>query len=63
MKKLLNILTIMVVFSATLFASTRGDETVIEASENIRLLGQKIAKDYLFYYKKDGVYLCMHKKD
>jgi hypothetical protein len=51
MKKLLNILTIMVVFSATLFASTRGDVTVIEASENIRLLGQKIAKDYLFYYK------------
>ncbi len=51
MKKLLNILTVMVVFSATAFSSTRGDVTVIEASENIRLLGQKIAKDYLFYYK------------
>ncbi|NEW59972.1 hypothetical protein GSY74_01635 [Sulfurovum sp. bin170] len=51
MKKLLNILAISLVLSTTLSASTRGDVKVIEASENIRLLGQKIAKDYLFYYK------------
>jgi hypothetical protein len=45
-------------------ASTRGDVKIIEASEDIRLLGQKIAKDYLFYYKnskkielKRGIYL------
>jgi len=45
------ILTIMAIFSTLLFASTRGDVKVIEASENIRLFGQRIAKDYLFYYK------------
>ena len=32
-------------------AATRGDVKVIEASENIRYLSQKIVKDYLFYYK------------
>jgi hypothetical protein len=51
MKKLLNILTTMMILSVAILASTRGDVKVIEASENIRLLGQKIAKDYLFYYK------------
>ena len=51
MKKLWNILTIITLFSITICASTRGDVKVIEASEEIRLLGQKIAKDYLFYYK------------
>jgi hypothetical protein len=51
MKKLLNILTTTIFLSSILFASSRGDVKVIEASENIRLLGQKIAKDYLYYYK------------
>ena len=55
MKKLLNILLhilwITMLLSTGLFASTRGDVQIIEASENIRLLGQKIAKDYLYYYK------------
>ena len=32
-------------------AATRGDVKVIEASENVRYLSQKIVKDYLFYYK------------
>jgi len=32
-------------------AATRGDVKVIEASENIRYLSQKIVKDYLFLYK------------
>ncbi len=31
--------------------ATRGDVNVIEASENIRYLSQKIVKDYLYYYK------------
>jgi hypothetical protein len=37
----------------TLFseAATRGDIKVIEASENIRFLSQKIVKEYLFFYK------------
>ena len=40
-------------FGLTLFseAATRGDIKVIEASENIRFLSQKIVKDYLFFYK------------
>ncbi len=32
-------------------AATRGDIKMIEASENIRYLSQKMVKDYLFYYK------------
>ena len=32
-------------------AATRGDVKVIEASENIRYLSQKMVKDYLFLYK------------
>lgn len=32
-------------------ATTRGDIQIIEASENIRYLSQKIAKDYLFVYQ------------
>ncbi len=35
---------------SSLCASTRGDVKVIEASENIRYLGQKIAKEYLLLY-------------
>jgi len=31
--------------------ATRGDIKVIEASENIRYLSQKMVKDYLFFYK------------
>ena len=40
-------------FGLTLFseAASRGDIKVIEASENIRFLSQKIVKDYLFFYK------------
>lgn len=32
-------------------AATRGDVKVIEASENIRYLSQKLVKEYLFFYK------------
>jgi len=31
--------------------ATRGDVKIIEASENIRYLSQKIAKDYFYFYK------------
>ena len=33
------------------FASTRGDVKILEATENIQYLSQKIAVDYLFFYK------------
>jgi len=63
MKKLWNILWITIVLATGASASTRGDVKVIEASENIRLLGQTIAKDYMYYYKnpkklglKDALY-------
>jgi hypothetical protein len=36
--------------ATSLLASTRGDVKVIEASENIRYLGQKISKEYLLLY-------------
>ncbi len=35
-------------------AATRGDIKVIEASENIRYLSQKMVKDYLFFYKNQN---------
>jgi hypothetical protein len=49
MKKILQISLFLIAFSLTSFASTRGDVKVIEATENIRYLSQKIVKDYLFY--------------
>jgi len=51
MKRILYIFLLL--FGLTLFsdAATRGDIKVIEASENIRFLSQKIVKDYLFFYK------------
>ena len=51
MKKIFYIFLLFL--GVTLFseAATRGDIKVIEASENIRFLSQKIVKDYLFFYK------------
>ena len=46
-----NLLTAIILFSTLLSASARGDVKVIEASENIKLFGQRMVKDYLFYYK------------
>lgn len=37
-----------------IISATRGDIKVIEASENIRYLSQKMVKDYLFFYKNPG---------
>jgi hypothetical protein len=51
MKKLCHLLVLL--FAVTLFsnAATRGDVKVIESSEDIRYLSQKIVKEYLFLYK------------
>jgi len=51
MKKIFYIFFLLL--GSTLFseAATRGDVNIIEASENIRYLSQKIVKDYLFFYK------------
>ena len=51
MKKLLNISWIVILLSVYILASTRGDIKIIEASENIRYLGQKISKEYLYFYQ------------
>ena len=46
------------IFSVLLFGSTRGDVKIIEASENIQYLSQKIAVDYLLLYsKQDDTFL------
>ena len=45
--------TVFLLFLMTFMshAATRGDVKVIEASENIRYLSQKLVKEYLFFYK------------
>jgi hypothetical protein len=50
MKKIYQILFILLVTSLSAFASSRSDVMIIEATENIRYLGQKISKDYLYFY-------------
>jgi len=50
MKKKLNIILFLFLLPLALLGSTRGDVKVIEASENIRYLGQKISKEYLLLY-------------
>ncbi len=50
MKSILPIALLLFVLSVFGHAATRGDVKVIEASENIRYLSQKIVKDYLFLY-------------
>jgi len=50
MKQIWYIVIINIMLMNSLFASTRGDVKVIEASENIRYLGQKIAKEYLLLF-------------
>ena len=51
MKRILYIcIAILALFEYTV-ASTRGDVKILEATENIQYLSQKIAIDYLFFYK------------
>jgi hypothetical protein len=49
MKKILQISLVFLALNINAMASTRGDVKVIEATENIRFLSQKIVKDYLYY--------------
>ena len=51
MKKILNILLIGLALTIGSSASNRGDVKIIEATENIRYLGQKISKSYLYLYQ------------
>ncbi len=50
MKNIWHILFTIIVFTMGTFASSRSDVQIIEATENIRYLGQKISKDYLYLY-------------
>jgi len=50
MKRIWNILFMIMVLTHSSFASSRSDVQIIEATENIRYLGQKISKDYLYLY-------------
>jgi len=51
MKQIFHAALLMLAVTVFTQAATRGDVKVIEASENIRYLSQKIVKDYLFFYK------------
>ena len=58
MKRILIILLIILGIFSTSRASTRSDVKIIEASENIRYLSQKIAKEYLYlYYNQNKINL------
>ena len=50
MKKLVSIIAIIIGATLISQASTRSDTKVLEASENIKYLTQKIAKEYIFLY-------------
>ena len=50
MKKIWNVLFIIILFTVNSYASSRSDVKILEATENIRYLGQKISKEYLYLY-------------
>ena len=50
MKKIWHILLTIMILTLNSFASTRSDVMILESTENIRYLGQKISKDYLYLY-------------
>lgn len=50
MKNLFHVSLLVIVLTLFSQAATRGDVKVIEASENIRYLSQKLVKEYLFFY-------------
>ncbi len=50
MKKIWHMLFMIMVLTLSSFASSRSDVQIIEATEKIRYLGQKISKDYLYFY-------------
>ncbi len=51
MKRVLYVSLMILFASLQGHAATRGDVKIIEASENIRYLSQKIVTDYLYFYK------------
>jgi len=51
MKKILYIFFLFLSMTLLSHAVTRGDVKVIEASENIRYLSQKLVKEYLFFFQ------------
>ena len=50
MKRVLYILVATCLLTMGISASSRSDVKIIEATENIRYLGQKLSKDYLYLY-------------
>jgi hypothetical protein len=46
----LRILSLLLVIQIQLFSATRGDVKILEATETIRYLSQKIVKDYFYAY-------------
>jgi len=50
-KNIFHTMLLLFIVTLTSHAATRGDVKVIEASENIRYLSQKLVKEYLFFYK------------
>jgi len=62
-KKFFTTLLCMTLFVSFSFASTRGDVKIIEATENIQYLSQKIAIDYFFYYHKQKDSMSQRKLD
>jgi len=44
-------LTLLHLVSSPVFGASRGDVNIIEATESIRYLSQKMAKEYLYLYK------------
>jgi len=50
-KNIFHTMLLLFIMTLTSHAATRGDVKVIEASENIRYLSQKLVKEYLFFYK------------
>jgi len=50
MKKIWTILFVIIGLMHNSLASSRSDVKILEATESIRYLGQKISKEYLYYY-------------
>jgi len=50
-KKTFYILFLLFCMTSMIHAATRGDVKIIEASESIRYLSQKMVKDYLYVYR------------
>jgi len=51
LKKVFYIVFLLSCITSMIHAATRGDIKIIEASESIRYLSQKMVKDYLFLYR------------